>query len=259
MAEETQPSVAHATLGATVTVLEKEERAVPGSLRLDVVVAPREGAFAADIAARLSASAHRFKLIVTGQDNAGRGKIELNGDATLVTASGLPLLERRGLMAPGRARSAVPLIVLIDPARPTDMLELPSHISGILVIDREFERLDDVVNLAKEGFTVLPRDMTVGVLQQRFRRLLLQDLSPVEHRVFVLIGEGRTNREIADELHISEMSVKSLVRAALRKLRFRNRTEAAVFASRLSVVQPAEEPDQVASLEIPHNRNVASS
>lgn len=232
---------------------------MPGSLRLDVVVAPREGALAADIAARLSASAHRFKLIVTGQESAGRGKIELNGDATLVTASALPLLERRGLAALGSSRAPAPLLVLIDPARPTDMLELPDHISGILVIDREFERLDDVVNLAKEGFTVLPDDMTLGVLQQRFRRLLLHDLSPVEHRVFVLIGDGRTNREIADELGISEMSVKSLVRAALRKLRFRNRTEAAVFASRLTAPPPADEPAEPDPLEIRSNRNIASS
>jgi len=61
----------------------------------------------------------------------------------------------------------------------------------------------------------------------------LQSLSPQEHRVLDLIGEGRTNREISDVLFLSEKTVKNYVSGLLSKLGMNNRTEAAVFVTKV--------------------------
>jgi DNA-binding NarL/FixJ family response regulator len=54
-------------------------------------------------------------------------------------------------------------------------------------------------------------------------------LTPRERDVFELLCDGRTNREIAGALFLSEVTVKVHVRNILRKLGVRTRTEAAVL------------------------------
>ena len=53
-----------------------------------------------------------------------------------------------------------------------------------------------------------------------------------EREVYGLLAKGRSNREIADTLVISEVTAKVHVRNVLRKLNVRNRTEAAIRAAR---------------------------
>jgi DNA-binding NarL/FixJ family response regulator len=51
-------------------------------------------------------------------------------------------------------------------------------------------------------------------------------LSPREREVHALIAQGRTNREIASALYISESTTKLHVRHIFEKLRVRSRVEA---------------------------------
>jgi DNA-binding NarL/FixJ family response regulator len=55
-------------------------------------------------------------------------------------------------------------------------------------------------------------------------------LSAREAEVLRLVAAGRTNRDIADALFLSEHTVRSHVRAILTKTNTANRTEAAIFA-----------------------------
>jgi ATP/maltotriose-dependent transcriptional regulator MalT len=57
-------------------------------------------------------------------------------------------------------------------------------------------------------------------------------LSPREREVSALLAQGHTNAEIARTLYISEVTVKVHVRHILKKLRVRNRAEAAVVVAR---------------------------
>jgi DNA-binding CsgD family transcriptional regulator len=58
----------------------------------------------------------------------------------------------------------------------------------------------------------------------------VNDLTPREQEVLGLVGQGRTNRQIAHELYVSQATVKSHVNAICRKLAADNRTHAVAIA-----------------------------
>jgi DNA-binding CsgD family transcriptional regulator len=62
-------------------------------------------------------------------------------------------------------------------------------------------------------------------------------LSPRERDVVALIAQGRSNREIAGELFISEATVKTHVARVLVKLDLRDRTQIAIVAHRGGLVR----------------------
>jgi DNA-binding NarL/FixJ family response regulator len=61
-------------------------------------------------------------------------------------------------------------------------------------------------------------------------------LSARESEVAALVARGRSNREIATELVISEDTVKKHVSHALAKLELHNRTELAIAAAQLFAI-----------------------
>ncbi|MFC0110710.1 response regulator [Kibdelosporangium aridum] len=61
----------------------------------------------------------------------------------------------------------------------------------------------------------------------------LAELTEQERRVLELIGEGMTNRQIAERLFLAEKTVKNYVSNLLAKLGMRRRTQAAVLATEL--------------------------
>lgn len=67
---------------------------------------------------------------------------------------------------------------------------------------------------------------------------ILSSLSPQERRVLDLIAEGKSNRTIADELFLSEKTIKNNVTRLLAKLNMSNRTEAAILAIRRQPSSP---------------------
>ena len=58
-------------------------------------------------------------------------------------------------------------------------------------------------------------------------------LSPQEARILDLISEGKTNKQIAEAMFLSENTVKNYVTGLLRKLQMTSRTEAAIYATKL--------------------------
>jgi DNA-binding CsgD family transcriptional regulator/tetratricopeptide (TPR) repeat protein len=62
-------------------------------------------------------------------------------------------------------------------------------------------------------------------------RALINSLSRAELRVALLVGRGRTNREVADELYISARTVDSHLQRIYRKLDLRSRTELALLVA----------------------------
>jgi DNA-binding NarL/FixJ family response regulator len=61
----------------------------------------------------------------------------------------------------------------------------------------------------------------------------LAALSSQEKRVLELIGEGLTNREIAERMFLSEKTVKNYVSSLLTKLGMSRRSQVAALAARI--------------------------
>jgi NarL family two-component system response regulator LiaR len=76
------------------------------------------------------------------------------------------------------------------------------------------------------------------------RRRPLDQLSPREQEVLTVLARGRSNREIARALAISEETVKAHVSSILAKLRLADRTQAAIFGLQQGLVALDEALDQ---------------
>ena len=66
-------------------------------------------------------------------------------------------------------------------------------------------------------------------------------LSPREKEVLQLVARGSSNKGIADELSLTEGTVKVHMSNILGKLKVSSRTEAAVWAARAGLVPPADD------------------
>jgi two-component system response regulator DevR len=88
------------------------------------------------------------------------------------------------------------------------------------------------------GDSLLDPAVTSAVLDRLRRgKHLMKDeklarLSPQEERILVLVADGRTNKEIGDELHLAEKTVKNYVSSILSKLEVARRAEAAAYLAR---------------------------
>ena len=72
-----------------------------------------------------------------------------------------------------------------------------------------------------------------GPVSNGHREDRMTALTDRERQVLQLLGEGLSNREIAERLHLRVKSVKNYVTALLAKLHLANRTQAAVLATQL--------------------------
>jgi len=70
----------------------------------------------------------------------------------------------------------------------------------------------------------------------------LSRLTEQERNLLELIVEGKTNRQIADKMFLAEKTVKNYASNVLSKMGFARRTEAAVYAARLSESQDKSRP-----------------
>ena len=66
-------------------------------------------------------------------------------------------------------------------------------------------------------------------------------LTAQEHRVFELIGQGMSNRQIGEQLYLAERTVKNYTSRLLSKLQMERRSEAAALAARLSERQAQQQ------------------
>src|ERR671918_1149797 len=94
------------------------------------------------------------------------------------------------------------------------------------------------VKTVAQGGSLLDPAVTGTVLDRlRKGKHLLKDerlarLSPQEERILSLVADGKTNREIGDELHLAEKTVKNYVSSILSKLEVARRAEAAAYLAR---------------------------
>ena len=110
---------------------------------------------------------------------------------------------------------------------------------GYLLKDTPLEPLANAIRLVYAGHTHLGPclfEKIITAAPEKSEKELtlpheLEELTPREKEVLCLISNGASNREIAQQLFISERTVKNHVTSILTRLNLRDRTQAAIFAN----------------------------
>ena len=105
--------------------------------------------------------------------------------------------------------------------------------AGYLLKEIRGTSLVDAVRQVAAGKSLLDPGVTERLLT-RLREGATQDArlaSLSEREVLTLITDGLTNREIGENLHLSEKTVKNYVSGLFAKLGMQRRTQAAVFGA----------------------------
>jgi DNA-binding NarL/FixJ family response regulator len=116
--------------------------------------------------------------------------------------------------------------------------------AGYLLKDATPEDLAQAINVAMSGSgnVLSPRviqnlfeDQEASLGSNGQSRRNEYSLTQREHDILALLAEGRSNRDIAQRLYLSEKTVKAHLAAIFRKLGVTNRTQAAMMAVQMGV------------------------
>jgi DNA-binding NarL/FixJ family response regulator len=116
------------------------------------------------------------------------------------------------------------------------------------------EMIDLLVQTHETGHFTWDEMISIDRVFPREDAERLRTLTPREREVLVGIGQGKINREIAEEFDLTEKTVKNYVSHLLQKLNMTCRAEAAALAGRLDFaehppVPPADWTDQPERLD----------
>ena len=131
---------------------------------------------------------------------------------------------------------------------------LDAGASGFLLKSCSADELVAAIRNVAEGHALLAPKMTRSLIErftaERARESAprttavaepgLDELTDRERDVLVLIAEGRSNAEIAEELVVGTATVKTHVSRILTKLGLRDRVQAVVLAYRSGLVRPPQ-------------------
>lgn len=147
-----------------------------------------------------------------------------------------------------RERPVAPPVLALTTFDDDELLSgaLRAGAAGFLLKDAPGEDIIRAVRELAQGGAWLDAAVTGRVLAT-YRRVgtasggpaaKIKELTPREVEVLALIGRGTTNAEIAEQLFISEVTVKSHITHILTKLGLRDRAAAIVFAFDQGLVTP---------------------
>ena len=122
--------------------------------------------------------------------------------------------------------------------------------AGYLLKQTRGQALAEAIEAVAQGGSLLDPAVTQKVLE-RVRSLggrrpddSLASLSDQEQKILLLIAEGKTNKEIAEEIFLSDKTVKNYVSSILSKLNLRRRAEAAAFIARKGLGRAEKEREE---------------
>jgi DNA-binding NarL/FixJ family response regulator len=153
-----------------------------------------------------------------------------------------------GVEATRRVREASPatrVLVLTTFREDEEIYDaLRAGACGYLLKDTPVERLAEAIRAAQRGETVLEPAVAARVLAE-FNRLsglrpeaatAAEQLSPRELEILRHVARGRTNKEIAAQLNVTEGTVKNHLTSIFTRLGVLDRTQAALKARDLGLV-----------------------
>jgi DNA-binding NarL/FixJ family response regulator len=117
--------------------------------------------------------------------------------------------------------------------------------AGFLLKDAAPEAILDAVRTVARGQGLIAPEVTrrliarfAAISPDTSRQPLLDGLTEREREVLLLIAQGNSNAQIADQLVVEEVTVKSHVSRLLAKLHLRSRVQAVILAYETGLVTP---------------------
>lgn len=198
----------------------------------------------------LTALASRPHIEVIGEASDGREAVELarqtHPDVILMDIA-MPAYD--GLEATRRIKCELPhaKIIMLTVSEDDEALfeAIRAGADGYLLKDLKVNQLFDAIESVMRGEAPLSGAITAKILRELQRSAsthptpqeLIESLSEREIEILTLVGQGLSNKEIAERLFISESTVKNHLRTILDKLHLRNRIQAAIYAARIGLVK----------------------
>ncbi|MFW5943421.1 MAG: response regulator [Chloroflexota bacterium] len=156
--------------------------------------------------------------------------------------------EQSGIEAAGQIARQLPAtrIVMLTVAEEPDFLfrALKNGAHGYVLKDIPSRRLRDLLRGVLRGETPLSGTMATMMLDnfkgsesEQSTTVATEPLTEREQQVLELVVEGLTNAEIAEQLFLSENTVKKYLSNVLQKFHLNSRVEAAVYAVREGIVE----------------------
>lgn len=191
-----------------------------------------------------SMSEHGFDVVGEARDGveAVNMAYSLNPDVILMDVS---MPEMDGVEACRQVRAAVPGTKVVMLTMHADQEVLANAIRagacGYLVKDCSTEEIAGAVRMASSGETALSPQLAASMLDE-VRKL---DMAPTredrvvtkrEEEVLQLIADGCSTSEVADQMYISQKTVKNHLASIYQKLDARDRTQAVLQAVRMGIV-----------------------
>jgi DNA-binding NarL/FixJ family response regulator len=106
--------------------------------------------------------------------------------------------------------------------------------NGFLLKTAEQQKLIQAIYSCMKGGMTIHEDVAAKMMPKLLQKSKPPHvdipLSPRELMIAKLVGEGKTNKEIAAELHLSVGTVKNHITQILQKLQLRDRTQLAIYA-----------------------------
>ena len=144
-----------------------------------------------------------------------------------------------------KKNSSVGIIILtMYPQDEYVIQALKAGAKAYLLKDTRSKKLLEVIRTVHTGQAVISAEMTNRLLDE-FRRIsdeeeeekpAFQPLTDQEKRILTRVAEGASNKDIAEDLNLSERTVKNYLSIIFQKLQVNNRTEAAIRAMRDGLV-----------------------
>lgn len=164
--------------------------------------------------------------------------VVVTGDEELLSTAGPPTQPEKG--AGGGTRAVV--AVAADDRPVWTLRGLPLRGWALVPREASADELRAAVTAAAQGFSVVPAALAARLFPARRVEPGVgldepgEPLTAREREVLELLGQGLSNRRLAERLGISEHTAKFHVNAILAKLGASSRTDAVVRAARLGLV-----------------------
>jgi DNA-binding NarL/FixJ family response regulator len=163
-------------------------------------------------------------------------------DIGLPDGNGLDLIPEINTTSPDT--HIVVLTSLSDEA--TLMRVIDSGISGFVSKNSQLSELLETIRKAADGEIVMPTSLLMGLLMRlpRDKAAAYQDekgwqrLTVREQEILEMLATGKSGNEIAEELHIAPLTVRTHIRNMMSKMGVHSRLEAVAFGLKNGIIDP---------------------